>query len=143
MVTFESSPGNETMPVVKTWERVEGGTTLVVMRGAEHWILERATTWGDQWLSATGVPLTNVGNSRKPGGVAVEIVPLPSERTHGVAVVGSGGYIEPMIEDGKRHTLPLSGIGARLPLSGIGARPRAGIGRFYPLQSHGIVASRA
>ena len=110
-------------------EYTPGGTTLVVMLGDTHWILRSARTWGDQWVSATGVRLDDLGQTRKSSGVEEPIVPLPSERTHRVSAVVRGAYAEPAIEGEKMHVLPLAGI-----------RPGRSSGAVYRIQRHDIVA---
>ena len=122
-----SGVGRFTDPPVATYPP---GGTLVVMLGETHWLLKSATTWGDQWISATGVRLDHLGHSRKSSGAVVPIVPLPSEATHRVSVVVGGSYSEPAIEGEKMHVLPLAEI--RVPRSS---------GAVYRIQRHEITAS--
>lgn len=122
-----SGVGRFTDPPVATYPP---GGTLVVMLGETHWLLKSATTWGDQWISATGVRLDDLGHSRKSSGVVEPIVPLPSEATHRVSVVVGGAYPEPAIEGEKMHVLPLAEI--RVPRSS---------GAVYLIQRHEITAS--
>ena len=129
-VAYEHSTGSATkMTEPAVAEYTPGGTTLVVMLGDTHWILRSAKTWGDQWVSATGVRLDDLGQTRKSSGVEEPIVPLPSERTHRVSAVVRGAYAEPAIEGEKMHVLPLAGI-----------RPGRSSGAVYRIQRHDIVA---
>jgi hypothetical protein len=112
---------------------------LVVVHphGGQHWLLARAATCGDMWLSATGYAITH--NHRAEAHVhlgdgAVPIVPLPAAQTHYVVRVGPGQssafeYAVPFERAGAMHELPTRGkVGPLevLATSGaVGARARA------------------